>query len=56
MFAECRRGIRRRAPEPRDLAMMLLERERRQVRECSVVPTSAATSALTRPAAAFCTT
>lgn len=36
VFAEFR-GDSRRTPEPRDLAMMLLEKERRQVRECSVV-------------------
>ncbi len=35
-FAEFR-GDSRPTPEPRDLAMMLLEKERRQVRECSVV-------------------
>ena len=36
VFAECR-GDSRPTPEPRDLAMMLLEKEKRQVRECSVV-------------------
>ena len=37
VFAEEQSGTTRATPQPQDLALLLLERERRSVRECSIV-------------------